>query len=92
MSQQTLSGFGFFSPSNSAKRKLEVESDSQSSQTPKKKFRKNLNQDSFDWYICHENGLWHCSVCREYKVDNAYARGHERPGKTTNHKRHAECK
>ena len=51
MSQQTLSGFRFFSPINSAKRKLEGESDSESAQTPKMKFRKNLNQDSFDWYI-----------------------------------------
>ena len=45
MSQQTLSRFGFFSPSNSAKRKLEVES----------KFKENFNQDSFDWNICNKN-------------------------------------
>ena len=76
MSQQTLSRFGFFSPSNSAKRKLEVESNSESAKTLKKKFKENLNQDSFDWNICNKNGLWHCSVCCEHKVDNAYARGH----------------
>ena len=54
MSQQNLSGFGFFSPSDSVKRKLEVELDSESAQKLKKKFRKNLNQDSFDWYICEK--------------------------------------
>ena len=65
MSQQTLTGFGFFSPSNSAKTKLEVESDSESAQTPKKTFKKNLNQGSFDLYIC-DKWIWHCSMCREY--------------------------
>ena len=57
-----------------------------------KKFVKNLNQDSFDWYVADENGVWHCKLCRSCKLNNAYARGHSKPGKTTNHTRHAECK
>ncbi|XP_053406405.1 SCAN domain-containing protein 3-like [Mercenaria mercenaria] len=88
MSQQTLNGFGFFKSSSGVKRALE--SDSETVESPKKKFIKNLNQDSFEWYVADENGVWHCSVCRECKLDNAYARGHSKPGKTTNHTRHAD--
>ncbi|MEW8546314.1 MAG: hypothetical protein AB2693_22585 [Candidatus Thiodiazotropha sp.] len=59
---------------------------------PKKKFVKEVNQNSFDWYKQDESGLWHCTVCREAKIDSAYARGHDKPAKTTNHSRHASCK
>jgi hypothetical protein len=88
MAQKTL--FGFINSGNGVKRKLE--SHSETVESPKKKFIKNLNQDSFDWYIVDKDGVWHCKLCRECKLDNAYARGHSKPGKTTNHTRHAECK
>ena len=97
MSQKTLSGFGFLKSGSVSGVKRTIDSvntdvDSETELNPKKKFVKNLNQASFDWYVCDEKGLWHCSVCREAKSDNIYAHGHERPAKTTNHKRHAECK
>ena len=73
------------------KRKQEECSDSK---TPKRQFRKNHSQSSYDWYEKNENGLWHCTLCRTSKFDNPYARGHEIhvPAKTTNHYRHASCK
>ena len=78
------------SPKPGLKRKLaeiETEIDSPS----KCQFSKALNQALFDWYIKDANGLWYCRLCRECKVDNAYATGHDKLGKTTNHTRHSSC-
>lgn len=58
----------------------------------KKRFTKSLNQSSFEWYVQDENKLWHCRVCRNSNIKNAYATGHETAAKTTNHLRHAACK
>lgn len=77
------------SPKPGTKRKADAEFEAPS---PKRKFTKELSQNSFDWYVLDEAGLWHCSVCREAKNDSAYAKGHENPAKTTNHSRHASCK
>lgn len=66
--------------------------DEPSSSPSKKRFTKELNQDSFSWYKLDAEGKWHCSVCREAKIESAYARGHDTPAKTTNHSRHAGCK
>ena len=61
------------------------------SESPSKKFTKEVTQTSFDWYSQDETGKWHCSICRQAKVDGAYSRGHDTPAKTTNHARHAAC-
>ena len=66
--------------------------DAPESASPAKRFTKEVNQKSFDWYVQDESGKWHCSVCRLAKVDGAYSRGHDTPAKTTNHSRHATCK
>lgn len=58
----------------------------------KRKFTKEMSQDSFSWYIQDSEGIWHCSVCREAKHDNPYSRRHTEKAKTTNHRRHAACK
>jgi hypothetical protein len=55
---------------------------------PKKKFSKEMSQDSFNWYMQDESGKWHCTLCRSAQFDNAYAKGHDTPAKT----RHAGCK
>lgn len=57
-----------------------------------KKFIKLMNQENFDWYRQDMNGIWHCEVCRNFKRNNAYAKGHFAPAKTTNHTRHGQCK
>ena len=69
------------------------DSNSESISPPSKKhFSKEMNQASFDWYVQDDKKLWHCKLCRECKLDSAYAEGHEKPAKTTNHMRHAACK
>ena len=85
---QWLKGTG---PKPGYKRKADESLESESSPT-KKKFLKELNQKSFDWYKQDESGKWHCTICRLAKIDSAYARGHDMPSKTTNHTRHATCK
>jgi hypothetical protein len=58
------------SPKPGSKRK----SDDDADQSPaKRKFTKELHQDSFDWYLKDESGKWHCSICRAAKSSNAYA-------------------
>ena len=71
------------------KRKLDEDKENAS---PSKRFKKELNQTSFDWYIKDSKGLYHCNVCRENHVATSYAKGHLTPNKTTNHQRHATCK
>lgn len=82
------------SPKPGYKRKQNENDDSASSMDSpaKKRFTKSLNQSSFDWYVQDENKLWHCRVCRNANIKNAYAKGHETVAKTTNHLRHAACK
>ena len=80
------------SPKSGSKRKLPEESDKGNESPSKRKFSKELNQDSFDWYIKDDEGKWHCTLCRNGKFDIPYARGHDQPRKTTNHARHSSCK
>lgn len=75
----------------SKKRKVPVENESEID-SPKRKFKKLNSQNSYDWYVKDDSGLWHCSLCRTAKFDSPYARGHEIAAKTTNHDRHAACK
>lgn len=77
-------------PKPSSKRKYE--DDAEVVSTPQRKFKKANCQKSYDWYIVDSDGVWHCSVCRNAKLDTAYARGHDVPAKTTNHDRHVTCK
>ena len=63
MSQKTLSGFGFLKSGSVSGVKRTIDSvntdvDSETELNPKKKFVKNLNQASFDWYVCDEKGLY----------------------------------
>lgn len=44
----------------------------------------NANLQLKIWYIQDPEGIWHCSVCREAKLDNPYSRGHTKKAKTTN--------
>ena len=73
-------------PGTHSKRKAE---DVPESESPNKRFTKEVSQSSFDWYKQDEVGKWHCSVCRLAKVNGAYARGHDTPAKTTSHTRHS---
>jgi hypothetical protein len=72
-------------PSSFKRKSPETEISDSNSPAKKKIFTKELRQSSFDWYVQDTNGLWHCKLCRENKHDNAYAKGHEVPAKTTNH-------
>ena len=77
------------SPKPSSKRKLDdAESDSNS---PAKKFSKKLTQKDFDWYIKIDD-KYCCKLCRDAKQNGAYALGHDKTNKTTNHVRHAQSK
>ena len=85
-----LSGTG---PKPGLKRKLDDATESESESGPdKKKKPKEMAQKNFDWYKQDESGKWHCTICRVAKLDNAYAKGHDTPAKTTNHSRHSACK
>ena len=77
-------------PKPGTKRKIDVDSDAES--PSKRKFTKGFSQKNFDWYQLDDTGKWHCNVCRQASIENAYARGHDTPAKTTNHTRHASCK
>lgn len=76
------------SPKPGGKRKLE----DNAIESPRKKFSKEITQNSFEWYQMDSDKKWHCTVCRAANMDNPYSRGHEKPAKTTNHLRHASCK
>ena len=84
------------SPKPSSKRKIpELESDSDlsvsASPIKSRKFTKKLNQKDFEWYI-QVDGKYFCKLCRDAKQNSAYAIGHDKASKTTNHRRHAASK
>lgn len=75
------------------KRKADdIDSDDMIDSSNKKSFKKSNYQNNFSWYKQDADKKWHCEVCRGAKLDNAYARGHDQPAKTTNHQRHGLCK
>ena len=88
--QSWLTGGG--TPKPGAKRKRDSETtDNIEIEPPKKKFSKEMNQTSFEWYIMDEGGKWHCTLCRTAIIETAYAIGHDKPAKTTNHILHPNC-
>ena len=86
MSLQSWLGGG--SPRTPVKRKA----DSEALDSTPKKFSKVMSQNSYEWYVTDNSGVWHCKLCRDSKFSNQYATGHQQRAKTTNHARHAKSK